>query len=242
MGVYFIELYQHNPEYPDWRGEVLDKRLVMVTDLGLMVKHQNDSSQRVFVMSLLSGEPVAGAEVQLLGRNGMPILRATTDTQGQAQLGVTQGFQGAQQPVVYLVRYNQNGQTDSTFIPDDRYSRQLDFSRFAVDGEYQSSQPDQLKAFLFSDRGIYRPGEQVRLASIIRRSDLDPVKAANLSLQLSVNGPRGNTVQQQKFTLTPRGLQTFSLNTAQYSDTGQYWAAVQLLDAQGRTRQHLRWQ
>lgn len=239
MGVYFIELYQHNPEYPDWRGEVLDKRLVMVTDLGLMVKHQNDSSQRVFVMSLLSGEPVAGAEVQLLGRNGMPILRATTDTQGQAQLGVTQGFQGAQQPVVYLVRYNQNGQTDSTFIPYDRYSRQLDFSRFAVDGEYQSSQPDQLKAFLFSDRGIYRPGEQVRLASIIRRSDLDPVKAANLSLQLTVNGPRGNTVQQQKFTLTPRGLQTFSLNTAQYSDTGQYWAAVQLLDAQGRTRQHL---
>lgn len=239
MGVYFIELYQHNPQYPEWRGELLDKRLVLVTDLGLMVKHQNDSSQRVFVMSLQSGEPVAGAEVQLLGRNGLPVLSAKTDARGQAQLGVTQGLQGAQQPVVYLVNYQQNGQTDSTFIPYSRYSRQLDFSRFAVEGEYQSSQPDQLKAFLFSDRGIYRPGEQVHIASIIRRSDLDPVKAANLSLQLTVNGPRGNTVQQQKFTLTPRGLQTFSLNTAQYSDTGQYWAAVQLLDAQGRTRQHL---
>lgn len=239
MGVYFVELYQHNPEYPDWRGELLDKRLVMVTDLGLMVKHQNDTSQRVFVMSLLTGDPVAGAEVELLGRNGMPVLRAITDEQGQAQLGVTQGLQGAQQPMVYLVRYNSKGQTDSTFIPYDRYSRQLDFSRFAVDGEYQSAQPDQLKAFLFSDRGIYRPGEQVNLASIIRRSDLDPVKATNLALQLTINGPRGNTVQQKKFSLTPRGLQTFTLNTEQYSDTGQYWAAIQLLDAQGRSRQHL---
>lgn len=239
MGVYFVELYQHNPQYPESRGTLLDKRLVMVTDLGLMVKHQNDSSQRVFVMSLQSGEPVAGAEVQLLGRNGLPVLSAKTDAQGQAKLGSTQGLQDAQQPVVYLVKHSANDQTDSTFIPYSRYSRQLDFSRFAVDGEYQSSQPDQLKAFLFSDRGIYRPGEQVRLASIIRRSDLDPVKATNLPLQLTVSGPRGNTVQQQKFTLTPRGLQTFSLNTAQYSDTGQYWAAVQLLDAQGRTRQHL---
>ncbi|WP_423186663.1 alpha-2-macroglobulin family protein [Alishewanella sp. d11] len=239
MGVYFIELYQHNPEYPDWRGELLDKRLVMVTDLGLMVKHHNDSSQRVFVMSLVSGEPVAGAEVQLLGRNGLPVMTAKTDAQGQAQLGVTQGLQGAQQPVVYLVRYAKNGQTDSTFIPYDRYSRQLDFSRFAVDGEYQSSQPDQLKAFLFSDRGIYRPGELVRLASIIRRSDLDPVNAAKLSLQLTVIGPRGNTVQQQKFSLSARGLQTFSLNTEQYSETGQYTASIQLLDAKGRTQQYL---
>lgn len=239
MGVYFIELYQYNPKHPDWRGELLDKRLVMVTDLGLMVKHHNDSAQRVFVMSLASGEPVAGAEVQLLGRNGLPVLQAKTDTQGQAQLGVTQGLQGAQQPVVYLVSYTKNGQTDSTFIPYERYSRQLDFSRFAVDGEYQSSQPDQLKAFLFSDRGIYRPGEQVRLASIIRRSDLDPVKATNLSLQLTVSGPRGNTVQQQKFNLTARGLQTFSLNTEQYSETGQYSAVIQLLDAKGHPQQYL---
>lgn len=239
MGVYFVELYQHNPEYPNWRGEVLDKRLVLVTDLGLMVKHQNDSSQRLFVMSLQRGEPVSGATVQLLGRNGLPVLSGKTDAQGQVALGVTQGLQGAQQPVVYLVTHTQNGNTDSTFIPYSRYSRQLDFSRFAIDGEYQSSEPDRLKAYMFSDRGIYRPGEQIQLASIIRRSDLSPVAARNLSLQLIINGPRGNTVQQQKFTLTARGLQTFNLNTAQYSDTGEYWAAIQLLDAKGQFKAHL---
>lgn len=239
MGVYFVELYQHNPQYPNWRGEVLDKRLVLVTDLGLMVKHQNDSSQRIFVMSLQRGEPVNNATVQLLGRNGLPVLTGKTDAQGQVQLGVTQGLQGAQQPVVYLVTHSHNGKTDSTFIPYSRYSRQLDFSRFAIDGEYQSSEPDRLKAYMFSDRGIYRPGEQIQLASIIRRSDLAPVAARNLSLQLLINGPRGNTVQQQKFTLTKRGLQTFNLNTAQYSDTGEYWAAIQLLDAKGQFKAHL---
>ncbi|MDP5460175.1 alpha-2-macroglobulin [Alishewanella sp. SMS8] len=239
MGVYFVELYQHDPKYPDWLGEVLDKRLVLVTDLGLMVKHQQDSSQKIFVMSLASGKPVNGAKVQLLGRNGLAVYSGITDKQGHVELGVTNGLKEAEQATVYLVQHTDNGRTDSTFIPFNRYSRQLDYSRFAIDGEYQSGNAAQLKAFMFSDRGIYRPGETVQLASIIRRSDLAPVTAKNLSLQLQVNGPRGNTLHQQKFTLSARGLQSFQLDTAKFSDTGEYDALIMLVDSQGRHQQTL---
>src|SRR5690606_18107079 len=151
----------------------LDKRVVLVTDLGLLIKHQADSSQQVFVMSVATGKPVAGAKVELLGKNGLAILTGVTDAQGTVSLAKTSGFEREREPVVYLVSRNRDGVTDSSFIAYNRYSRQLDYSKFDTGGRYQDQQTGkQLSAYLFSDRGIYRPGEQVQLAAIIRNSDL----------------------------------------------------------------------
>lgn len=240
MGVFFIKLTEFNPEYPDRGGRELDKRVVLVTDLGLMVKHNADSSQHVFVMSVADGQPVSGAKVELLGRNGLPLLTGRTDSQGQTALGKTDEFRREKQPTVYLVTRERDGVIDSTFIPFERYSRQLDYSKFRTDGTYQDAEAEKaLSAFIFSDRGIYRPGEKVQLASIIRQGDLALPTDSKLPLQVRVNGPRGNTFWQQTFQLTGRGFNQFTVDTAANSDTGDYWVSIQLLDKQGRTRQQL---
>ena len=44
-----------------------DTRMVVVTDLGLLVKESLDGSQDVFVQSMATGEPVAGATVDVIG-------------------------------------------------------------------------------------------------------------------------------------------------------------------------------
>ena len=41
-----------------------DFRLLLVTDLGILVKRSLDGSQDVFVQSIATGLPVAGAEVE----------------------------------------------------------------------------------------------------------------------------------------------------------------------------------
>lgn len=240
MGVFFITLNEFDPKNPQRTGRELDKRVVLVTDLGLMVKHNADSSQHLFVMSVADGKPVANAKVELLGRNGQPLLSGRTDAQGQAELGKVDQFRREKQPTVYLVSRERDGVTDSTFIPFDRYTRQLDYSKFRTDGSYQDAASEKaLNAYIFSDRGIYRPGEKVQLASIIRQGDLTLPAGNSLPLQIRVEGPRGNTFWQQNFQLSARGFNSFSLDTVPSSDTGNYWVSIQLLDRQGKARQQL---
>ena len=239
MGVFFIRLTEFDAKNPDRYGEELDKRVVLVTDLGLLIKHQADSSQQVFVMSVATGKPVAGAKVELLGKNGVVVLSGTTNAQGSVNLDKTSGFVRERQPVVYLVSRSSNGVTDSSFIPYDRYSRQLDYSKFNTSGRYQDENSAKaLSAYMFSDRGIYRPGEQVQLAAIIRHSDLS-LAEQKLPLKIQVQGPRGSTFWQQNFSLSGRGMHTFSLDTQPHSDTGNYNANISLLDSKGNTERHL---
>ncbi|WP_290616631.1 MULTISPECIES: alpha-2-macroglobulin [unclassified Arsukibacterium] len=239
MGLFFIELSEFDPAEPEREGQQLDRRLVLVTDLGLLVKHNSDSSQQLFVLSLADGKPVAGAEVALLGRNGVPLFSATTNNRGTVSFGKTDGLQREQQPVVYRVSRNRDGIVDSSFIPFDRYSRQLDYSKFNTSGQYQGPEDSKsLTAYMFSDRGIYRPGEQVKLAAIIRHSDLTAA-ASELPLKIQVQGPRGNTFWQQNFNLSGRGMHSFSLDTQAQSDTGKYHASISLLDSKGNTQRHL---
>jgi hypothetical protein len=239
MGLFFIELSEFDPAQPENEGQQLDKRLVLVTDLGLLVKHNSDSSQQLFVLSLAKGEPVAGAEVALLGLNGVALFQAKTDERGTVSFAKTTDFNRERQPMVYRVSHTQAGVTDSSFIPYDRFSRQLDYSKFNTSGQYHSGdEAKSLSAYVFTDRGIYRPGEQVQLAAIIRHNDLSAATAA-LPLKVQVQGPRGNTFWQQNFNLSGRGLHSFSLDTAAYSDTGNYHANISLLDSKGDTQRHL---
>lgn len=239
MGLFFIELSEFDPARPDNEGQQLDKRLVLVTDLGLLVKHNSDTSQQLFVLSLADGKPVAGADVALLGRNGVALFEAKTNAEGNVSFGKTNQFSRERQPVVYRVSRNRAGVVDSSFIPYERYSRQLDYSKFNTSGQYQSSEDAKnLSAFLFSDRGIYRPGEQVQIAAIIRHADLSAA-ALGLPLKVQVEGPRGNTFWQQNFSLSGRGLHNFSLDTQAHSDTGSYHANISLLDSKGNTQRHL---
>ena len=49
--------------------------------------------------------------------------------------------------------------------------RQLDFSRFDVDGERNATGQGQLSAYLFSDRGLYRPGDPFHIGLIVRAAN-----------------------------------------------------------------------
>ena len=62
-----------------------DRRLVIVTDLGIVAKRAVDGGRDVFVQSIASGQPVSGAQVEIWGRNGGVLSSQETDSQGRAQ-------------------------------------------------------------------------------------------------------------------------------------------------------------
>lgn len=61
---------------------------------------------------------------------------------------------------------------DVSFLPTRAtYDRNLDFSRFDIDGEETPSDPRTLSSYLFSDRGVYRPGDRFNIGLITRTAN-----------------------------------------------------------------------
>ena len=60
---------------------------------------------------------------------------------------------------------------DLSFLPFRTGGRDLDLSRFDTGGVESAKSAQQLSSYLFSDRGIYRPGETTHLGVITRTAD-----------------------------------------------------------------------
>ena len=215
-GVFFIRAQGWDPLRKQGL-DAQDERLVLVTDLGILVKRAVDGTEDVFVQSVSRGEPVAGAIVQLLGRNGLALATRTTDEQGRAQLPSMRGARRDREPMLYLVRKDE----DASFLPAQRSERALDLSRFDVGGVSNATEAGQLSAYLFSDRGIYRPGDEMKLGLIVKAADwAKPIEG--LPLEAVIADPRGQVVKRQRLRLSASGFEELSYATAESSPTGVY--------------------
>jgi alpha-2-macroglobulin len=198
--------------------DVKASRLILITDLGLLVKDNNDGSHDVFVQSITSGMPVPAITVTILGKNGLPILTRTTDENGRATFPTLKDFVEDREPTVYLAQK----ENDVSFIPYNNSNRQLNFSRFDIGGIYNNPELNSLSAFLFSDRGIYRPGDTAHIGIIVKRAYAAP-QPAGFPLQATITDPRGTTIYDQKFTLDATGYLDINFATNVTSPTGQYF-------------------
>lgn len=194
------------------------KRLVLMTDLGLIVKDNIDGTHDVFVQSITLGTPVKNAVVSILGKNGVPILTRNTDANGRANFPTLVDFINEREPTVYVVH---NG-NDVSFIPYDRFDRKLNYSRFDIGGmtNYDDSHYA-LSAYVFTDRGIYRPGDTAHVGIIVKQPFVLP-QPAGLPLQVTVVDPRGVTVKDEKITLNDSGYLSLDFKTNATSPTGLY--------------------
>ena len=198
--------------------DVKTNRLILVTDLGMLVKDNRDGSHDVFIDSISQGGPVPGVTVTVLGKNGLPILSRITDLQGRASFPTLKDFVDDREPVVYLASLN----NDVSFIPYNNFNRQLNFSKFDIGGVYTDSQEsNSLSAYLFSDRGIYRPGDTVHVGMIVKQAYAQP-QPAGVPLQVTVQDPRGTTIKDEKIALNDTGYMAIDFTTNPNSPTGQY--------------------
>ena len=204
-------------------GPASDSRLILVTDLGVLVKCALDGTQDVFVQSIQSGDPVSGAAVEVIGINGQPVVVASTDAGGVAHLPSLQGLSREKTPAYYLVRKS----SDYSFLPLGRADRGLDYSRFDVGG-VANTQPERLSAYLFSDRGIYRPGDTMHFGMVVRATDWSK-KLAGIPLEVDIIDARGSIVKREKLKLSSTGFESVSHKTFESSPTGTYIANLYLV-------------
>jgi uncharacterized protein YfaS (alpha-2-macroglobulin family) len=216
-------------------GGIEDTRLILVTDLGFIVKRAKDGSRDVFVQSIRSGSPVEGARVEIIGSNGQPVLAATTDAGGRAQLPSPSPTEARREktPLLILTRKD----ADVSFMPFGSRGRELNLSRFDTGGVENAKSARQLSAYLFSDRGIYRPGETTHLGLITRTADWK-ASLAGLPLTVEISDARGMVVSRTDMKLSAASFDEVTYTTQPGAPTGTY-AAVAYLVKDERRRETL---
>lgn len=228
FGLFFVDVKGYDYQRKSVVHQAQDKRLILVTDLGLIVKNNADKTHDVFVQSIATGEPVARAKVELLGKNGLAIFSGKTDASGHISVPSTRLMTKEKTPTVYVVTSGR----DLSFIPFNRHSRQINLSRFDIGGVSSSDfNRSALNAYMFTDRGIYRPGETVIGAMIVKKMDLSNVEG--IPLELVIRGPRNNEIVVHKFTLPEMGFADFKYPTTEKSDTGLYHVSLNVVRDKG---------
>jgi uncharacterized protein YfaS (alpha-2-macroglobulin family) len=169
-----------------WREQAT--QWFIVSDLGLTVV-SGDDGIHAFVRSLASADPVSKASVRLVARNNEVLATATADANGYVRFdrGQTKG-EGGNAPAI-LVAENENG--EYAFL--DLTTNAFDLSDRGVKGR---DAPGPLDGYLYTERGVYRPGEDVNVTAIVR--DNNGV-AASLPTTLIVVRPDG--VEHGRYTL-----------------------------------------
>jgi uncharacterized protein YfaS (alpha-2-macroglobulin family) len=213
-------------DYHRSHGTSDDSRLILVTDLGLVAKKSAAGSTDVFVQDLRTGHPVTDAQIDVLGKNGISVLTVPSGSQGKGEIPELKDYKAEKEPVAFVVRRG----GDTSYLPYELSERKIPISRFDVGGVYESSESNSLNAMVFSDRGIYRPGESVNLGLIVRSKRAKAGGAeAELPLVWSVVDPKGAEIHTEKFMTRPFGLKDLTFKTNETSPTGTYEARVSII-------------
>ncbi|HSI13818.1 MAG TPA: MG2 domain-containing protein [Chthoniobacter sp.] len=200
-----------------------DGRFILITDLGMVVKENTDGSRDVFFVSIKTGTPLGGVEVEVLAKNGVPLLKGQTTPDGRVTFPSLGKPTREKAPVAFVARLG----NDVAFMPYAREDRQLDFSRFDTGG-VESRSGAELDAFVFTERGIYRPGDEIRIGLIVKQRDWAG-KLEGLPVETEILDARGTSVQVRKLALPAMGFAETSYQTAYESPTGVYSISVYLV-------------
>ena len=210
-------------------AEFSDRRLIMLTNIGIIRKVAFDGTSSVFVSRLNSGAPYADVEISVLGRNGNAIWAGRTDSDGFVEIPnfAWSEYRNEREPVAIVAR----AEDDVSFIPYNSYDTHVEYSKFDIDGAYATT-TSPMNAFVFSDRGIYRPGEVAVIAGVVKNKTFTKLSA--VPIKMEITDSRGRTVREESFALTGDGMFDITYPISQNASIGEYTVNVFLTSNKNR--------
>lgn len=165
----------------------------VVSDLGLSTLKGKDG-MHVFLRSIASADPLANVTVRLLARNNEILGSVKTDAKGAAffDSGLTKGQDGLEPALVVA----SDDKDDYAFIDISRQA--FDLSDRGVTGR---DPPGAADAFVYVERGVYRRGETVHAAVLLRDGNANQL--ADVPVTLVVERPDG--VEYSRTVLNDQG-------------------------------------
>lgn len=183
--------------------------LVCLTDIGISARLDSESAN-IWITSLTSGEARAGVTVALFSDKNEVIGSAVSGKSGYVRIP----FADDMDPVAVIVHDQKSG--DVSFLPltdKGQIQQTAKTTRRFITGA-------DCEAFIFTDRGIYRPGETVFIQGILRRGDFNA--PPQFPTVLEITGPDGKKAEQISVTHLEDGSFSHAFTVNESMRTGTY--------------------
>ncbi len=203
-------------------GDITRGTYFNVSHIGLITK--TSGTQLIsYVADLETGSPVAGSRIQFY-RDGKPQSEANTGADGTASLTM---------PPVAKVATDGEEEGD-TPAGNGIAVATLNGSSAVVDFGMTHTAPDSAKhIFMYSDRPVYRPGDDVQFKGIIRTlKGSDYVLPGGGKAEVEIHDSGDTLVERQTLNVDSRGLFSGHFSTNKESDPGQFTVKVKALGSE----------
>ncbi|MCU0612813.1 MAG: MG2 domain-containing protein, partial [Candidatus Eisenbacteria bacterium] len=179
---------------------------VVMSDIGLLAKREGD---RMLVASTHLGDakPLPGVKVTLFSYQSQPMEIHLTDAAGVATFDSTGGF---------FLLGEWNGQRTALKFSES----ELNFGSFDVGGEAGAAQ--KTRAFVYTERGVHRPGDPVYLSVIVR--DQSGTFPTGSPITMKVLNPKNQLVNEAVNRDGIGGHYGFTFTTSEADPTGNWYA------------------
>ena len=178
-GVYMLE-FETQPETH------VSRSFYFVSGMRVIMQHQPDNTMRYVVVDATTGQPVTEATLRLSFNNGWrkpkTINDYTTDVKGE---------------VIYQMKGDKQPSGIFAFTKTDCYCPESNsYGRYY----YYEREYNRVRANLFTDRSIYRPGQTVSVSAIVWKevSALDNEAVANNQISLELRDANYKVVAEQR--------------------------------------------
>ncbi len=219
-----LNISQFEDRLPDARGIyhvmirsakdywVRDSRFISFSDIGLIAKQGSDKMV-VFANSIQSANAANGVTVNVYGKNNQLLGTGATNNDGVAEISVAaKSFAAGYAPAMIIAKTA----NDFTYLPFN--NTRVNTSRFDVGGKRQNATG--LDAFVYSERDIYRPGEKLNYALVVRERGWKP--AADLPVKIKFLLPNGKELKTFRKGLNEQGATDGSMEISTAAITGSY--------------------
>ncbi len=187
---------------------------IFASDLGIIAKAGGDNKLHVAVSDILSTQSKSGVKIDAYTFQHTHIGGATTNKDGFCLMELSG------QPYLLIAR---EGADYGYLRLDDGSVKSV--SMFQVEGQKNTNQ---VKAFIYGERGVWRPGDSIYLQSIIqdKRKQLPPDHPIVFELYNS----RGQLANRQVRSFGNKNMHDFRLRTKLTDPTGNWRAQIRIGD------------
>lgn len=206
---------RRNPCHPAFYQDYYDHnvtvaRNVLISDIGLTAKSGDQDSLFVFVTDMRTSRPLKDVELTVQDFEQQQIGRGRSDSDGFAF------FQTEGKPFMLSARYKEQ---ISYLKLQDGYA--LSVSHFDVGGSITQAG---IKGFIYGERGVWRPGDDVYLTFILM--DASERLPENHPVKFELRDPRGRLVESRTVTESVNGFYPFHFKTGINAPTGNWQARI----------------
>ncbi len=214
-----IYLLRASAPETDATGYTPPEHILVVANANLTLKYSVDALL-VWATDVNSGEPIANAPIQVYDKNLKVIADGTTDADGLLTLSLPR-VSDLNQPRVAVL------QSDKQFgIGLTDWSDGIEAWYF---GQTPNYYPEQYRAYVYTDRPIYRPDQPVYFRGIVRQqNDVKYTPLSETSIPVRIVDDQGEVVYDKTLPLTTYGTFSDSFPIAADAPLGYYQIIAQL--------------